>query len=104
MMNGSPKATLPETALRPKGPAAIMAALNQIRPNQIVVYHRGMLGKDRKGFSSASQDIDRIADRAMRLANRNLATLTQFREAPDIFLYVATGMNDFRPATNQYGR
>jgi hypothetical protein len=68
--------------------------LSQASPGEAIEYHRGFLVVDRTPLGQPMTptdrgDLDRIAERAMRLAEQGLLHLVQRRLGADTFSYLA---------------
>ena len=88
-MNAVSRSVTPQTT-----DIELLAWLNQAKPGDAIEYHRGLLALDRSRESSALSEDDRqalrrLANLAMRLADRGLIDLVQRRIRPDCFSYIA---------------
>ena len=88
-MNAVSRSVTPQTT-----DIGLLAWLNQAKPGDAIEYHRGLLALDRsRELSALSEDdrqaLRRLANLAMRLADRGLIDLVQRRIRPDCFSYIA---------------
>ena len=68
--------------------------LGQTQPDDVLEYHRGFLALDRCVVGSAERTaharaLNQLAERAFELAERSFVHLTQQRNGPDDFSYLA---------------
>jgi hypothetical protein len=61
--------------------------IGRARLGEILEYHRGLLALDRA--KAERRDLDRLADRALWAADRNLVFLVQRRNGPNDYSYLA---------------
>lgn len=77
----------------------LAAWLHQARAGDVFEYHRGLLIADRGPLASepARTSVDRLADRAYRLAAEGRVHLVQRRLAPGAFSYLAVARTPTTP-------